>query len=142
MLLFHATVNTTWPPDDDYVHVGTRAAAEQRMNDFNDAYHDPELSGTSTEDARWKVHQVRTTGLVYPHVITDQQANDISAVGDPSILEEDGLPSGAGYCVFRYANHHEDKGQMSVLVHGSHVRVVSTETTGQGITRHLSPAPA
>ena len=128
---FHATVNTTWPPSNGYVHLGTRAAAEQRTHDFTTDYHDPDISGVSADNARWKIHQVQTRGRVYPHVLTDEQAGSIEVNEDPSVLEEEGLPSGRGYDVFRYTNGYEDKGSESLMAHVGAVRVRRTEEIGK-----------
>ncbi|MGV8910660.1 MAG: hypothetical protein ACOH1Y_16915 [Propionicimonas sp.] len=131
---FHATVNESWPPAGDMVHVGSKAAATQRMGDFDDAYFETDLAGTSLDEARWKVHTISVRGRTYPHVLTDDQANGIAAY-TPAALREDDLPSGMGYQVFAYRNHHEDKGALSYLVHPSAIHVSHTEHTGRPVRR-------
>lgn len=121
-LLYHSTPYPHGFPYDDWMHLGTRAAAESRARSIN-----PEDYGLPG-DSPVTMHTVRLHGRVYPHILTDEQATMLTGNPYPIRDIDDGLPSGAGYTVFPYRNDGEDAGTISYLAHHSAIDRVKTET--------------
>lgn len=130
---YHSTPFPHGFPYDDWVHVGSRSAAESRARNIN-----PEDYGLH-RDTPATMHTVRLHGRVYPHMLDDDTASEMWGRGGPFDEIDEGLPSGRGYHVFPYRNETEDKGKPSYLVHRSAIHVLRTET----IPRHaLGPSPS
>lgn len=111
-IVYHSTPFKHGFPYDDWMHVGTQAAAEDRAHAIN-----PENYGL-TRDAPVYMHSMKLRGRVYPKVIRDDVANDIAGSGYIDEMD-DGYPSGRGYQVFPYDNHSEGPANLSYLVHKS-----------------------
>ena len=120
--LYHATPYPGGFPHDEWTHVGTKAAAENRIAKTNPAdYGFP--AGTPAI-----LHTIRLRGRVYPHILSNRQIDEIWGAGHLDGLEQDGLPDGKGHHIFPYRNDTEDKGSTSYLVHRSAILPVRTET--------------
>jgi hypothetical protein len=121
--LYHSTPFAHGFPYDDWTHVGTRDAAEHRARTTKPEEYD--LPG----DTPVTMHKVRLRGKVYPHTLTDEQANDLWGAGHlDRVLEEHGLPSAVGHHVFPYHNDSEAPGSVSYLAHRSAIDSQGTET--------------
>lgn len=118
---YHSSPFSSGFPHDDWSHVGTRKAAEDRLAEINPVHFD------LSRHTRPTLYHVKLSGRVYPHVLTDEQAGDISSTEDPHVLTEHDLPSGRGYHIFPYRNHTEDIGSVSYLAHKSAIRVLRAE---------------
>ena len=94
-------------PGSDWVHVGTRTAAENRAKDW--AQHDP-------SSAPVYMHTVSLTGRPSLATETDDTAN---------YLEKH--PEHIGAKITPYTNEYEDPGTTSYLAHRSTVTSVHTE---------------
>jgi 8-oxo-dGTP diphosphatase len=121
-VVYHSTPFEHGFPYDDWMHVGTRGAAEDRAHAIN-----PEDYGAS-HDAPVFMHSMRLRGRVYPRVLDDEQATSLTGSGYPIDDVDDGLPSGRGYHVFPYKNTAEGRAQLSYLVHRSAIVPQGTES--------------
>jgi len=110
--VYHSTPFKSGFPYDDWMHVGTRAAAEDRAH----AIHPKDFG--LPDDTPVYMHSMRLRGRVYPKVISDDWANDIASSGYTDEIDE-GWPSGRGYHVFPYKNTTEGRAHLSYLVHKS-----------------------
>jgi hypothetical protein len=119
--MYHSTPYAEGFPHDEWTHVGTRAAAEDRIVKTNPADYGLPAGAPAT------LHTNRVRGRVYPHVLSNQQIDEIWGAGHLDGLAEDGLPSGEGYHVFTYRNDTEDEGSTSYLVHRSAIVPVHEE---------------
>jgi GNAT superfamily N-acetyltransferase/2'-5' RNA ligase len=119
--VYHSTPFQTGFPYDEWMHLGTRRAAEDRSRQI-----DPEDYGLPA-DAPVTMHSARLRGRVYPRVLTDEQATSLTGSGFPVRDIDDGLPSGEGYHVFPYRNEGEDAGSVSYLAHRSAIIPVRSE---------------
>ena len=143
---YHATPYSGKFPYDNWTHVGTRKAAEERATAVK-----PEHYGLP-EGTRSSIYAVRLSGKVYPRVISDEMANDISGAGYDQagrLLAEHGLPSGEGYHIFPYRNHTEDIGSVSYLAHHSAITrtaIITHEATAAlghpYLTNHAAVTPS
>lgn len=146
-IAYHATRALHWPPEDQMVHVGTADAALDRAVSTDDLPSHWDAHEGPADSSRWRVHEVKLHGRVYPHVLTDEQANDlaegvnwqarsrddIQRVIDGLDLRHAGLDLPThprGYHVFPYINDTEGNGALSYLVHPGAVRVIRTHDLG------------
>lgn len=118
--LYHSTFCAGVFPYEEWTHFGSWAAAEHRARDIRQSY------GLS-ENTPVTVHKAWLRGRVYPHVLTDEVANDIWGTGYVREIDE-GLPSGQGYHIFPYRNDSEDPGSISYLAQRAAIHVVGTES--------------
>lgn len=118
--LYHSTFYAGVFPYEEWTHFGTWAAAENRARDIRQSYGLPENTPVT-------VHTAWLRGRVYPHVLTDEQVNDIWGTGYVREIDE-GLPSGQGYHIFPYRNDSEDPGSISYLAQRSAIHVIGTES--------------
>jgi len=119
--LYHATPYPGGFPHDEWTHAGTKAAAENRIATTNPADYGLPAGTPAT------LHTIRLRGRVYPHILSNQQIDEIWGAGHLDGLEEDGLPDGKGHHIFPYRNDTEDEGSTSYLVHRSAIVPVHAE---------------
>lgn len=98
--------------DAEWLHVGTRTAAVNRAKDW-----DQEKQRRGDPSAQPFMHQVSIHGSVYPHKVTDLEAND-------PVWKD--IVSRHGHQALSYTNEFEDPGSTSYLVRRSAVRMQST----------------
>lgn len=119
--LFHSSPYPNGFPHDDWSHVGSRAAAEDRVRHIRPADYD------LPADTKPTLYTVRLSGRVYPYTLTEEQADEIYGAGHNRGLRECGLISGEGFHVFPYVSDTEDKGSICYLAHRSAIRVIRVE---------------
>ncbi len=119
--LYHSTPYAEGFPYDDWTHVGTRIAAAHRAAQIR-----PTDYGFPA-DHPVTMHTVRLRGRVYPHILTNEQADEVWGAGHTHGLADDGLPDAEGYHIFPYGDDAED-GNLSYLVHRSAIIPVHQET--------------
>jgi GNAT superfamily N-acetyltransferase len=120
--LYHATPYPHGFPHDEWTHAGTRAAAQNRIARTNPADYGLPPGTPAT------LHTIRLRGRVYPHILSNQQIDEIWGAGHLDGLEQDGLPNGKGHHIFPYRNGTEDEGSTSYLVYRPAIVLVRTET--------------
>jgi hypothetical protein len=118
---FHSSPFPGGFPYDDWTHVGSRAAAEDRIRTVTAADYGLPANTLAT------MYTVRVTGRLYPRTLTDEQASELWGAGHPGVLSEWDLPDGHGYTVFPYTNEAEDPGSISYLAHRSALRTMQAE---------------
>lgn len=122
---FHGTPFPSGFPHDEWMHVGTRQAAEERLRSIH-----PRDYGLP-DDSPATIHTVRLQGRVYPHTLSDDEANEITSMhpSQMSRLAPEDIPDApnyGGYKVFPYTNDGEHKGSVSYIAHRSAIQRVST----------------
>lgn len=110
-----------WPPTgDNWVHVGTHKAAS-------------DMAGYTAQSSgeRPTMLAVRLSGKVYPHMLSDRVANQVSSkvVMDPFHGVNRLHPEhGEDYDIFPYENDAEDPGSTSYVARSTAVRKIATRT--------------
>lgn len=118
---FHGTYIQGWHPEslpeDLPVHVGTRAAAMDRLGaaDMHDHLSSLQDEHPSLQFQHPEMHELEITGRVHPDTFHDSpQLHDYLLHAHPD------------YDAFRYKNDHEDTGSHSYVVRPSALRVKRT----------------
>lgn len=124
---FHATYIQGWAPHelpaDEVVHVGTRAAAQDRLGGAHHAMHTAEYPDevlARADFSRPHVHEVELTGAMHPHTLEDGQ------YGIEHTLHKV-MAAHPEHDVFAYTNEHEDPGSVSYAARPRAVRVRRSE---------------
>lgn len=123
VIAYHSTPFAAGFPHDEWMHLGTRRAAEQRVANISPT--DFGLPGGTLPT----LLTVAITGRTYPVVLTDEQATLADVSGDSMryLATDYELPDPAGYLVFRYVNSGEDAGSVSYLAHRSALAIRASE---------------